>query len=135
MKRHWRLSRPSPRAPRLRAAVAAPRPETKPGVESETESELARSRRRNWAKLISKVSLCDPERCPGGGMPRKIVAAISSPTQDEVIEKILETPETLALRSHAPREPTGPGLEADRFAVPGFSGLFAAPSSVASQPP
>ena len=67
----------------------APAPEPKRLVASEEESEFTRDRRRNWAKLIAKVFLCDPELCPSCGERMKIVAAISSPQQDEVIEKIL----------------------------------------------
>ena len=68
---------------------ATPAPEPKRNVASAEESEFTANRRRNWARLIAKVYLCDPERCPSCGERMKIVAAISSPHQDEVIEKIL----------------------------------------------
>ena len=49
-----------------------------------------RVRKRNWARLIKKVWLEDPSLCPRCGKPLEIIAAISSPAQDEVIEKILK---------------------------------------------
>ena len=68
---------------------AAPGPEPKRLGASEEESELTATRRRNWARLIARTYLVDPELCPSCGERMKIVAAISSPHQDEVIEKIL----------------------------------------------
>ena len=59
-----------------------------PVIEGE-ESEFVRVRRRNWARLMSKVWLEDPSLCPSCGKEMKVLAAISSPAQDEVIEKIL----------------------------------------------
>jgi len=49
-----------------------------------------RVRKRNWARLIKKVWLEDPSLCPRCGKPLQVIAAISSPAQDEVIEKILK---------------------------------------------
>ena len=53
------------------------------------DSEFVRVRRRNWARLIQRVWLEDPTLCPRCGKTMKVVAAISSPAQDGVIEKIL----------------------------------------------
>ena len=58
-------------------------------VMDEEESGFVRLRRRSWARLIEKVWLEDPELCPRCGERMKVLAAISSPEQDEVIEKIL----------------------------------------------
>ena len=66
-----------------------PAPESKQSAASEEESELAATRRRNWARLIAKTFLVNPELCPSCGQPMKIVAAISSSEQDDVIEKVL----------------------------------------------
>jgi hypothetical protein len=55
----------------------------------EGDDEFQRNRCRTWAKLISKVWLEDPELCRGCGKPMAPVAAITSPAQDDVIEKIL----------------------------------------------
>ena len=48
-------------------------------------------RRRSWARLIQKVWLQDPEKCPRCGKPMKVISALSSPAQDDVIEKILKS--------------------------------------------
>ena len=53
------------------------------------ESEFVKVRRRNWARLIKKVWLDDPTLCPRCGKEMKVIAAICSPGQDDVIEKIL----------------------------------------------
>jgi hypothetical protein len=53
------------------------------------ESEFVRARRRNWACLIAKVWLENPTLCPSCRKEMKVLAAISSPAQDDVIERIL----------------------------------------------
>ncbi len=53
------------------------------------ESAFVRVRRRSWARLIQKVWLDDPTLCKRCGKEMKVIAAISSPGQDGVIEKIL----------------------------------------------
>ena len=62
-----------------------------PAVEviDDDESEFVRVRRRNWARFIQRVWLEDPTLCPRCRKRMKVVAAISSPAQDDVIEKIL----------------------------------------------
>ncbi len=53
------------------------------------ESEFVKVRKRNWARLIAKVWKEDPELCPTCGSKMVVLAAISSPGQDDVIERIL----------------------------------------------
>jgi Transposase zinc-binding domain/Putative transposase len=47
-------------------------------------------RRRSWARLIRKTWLVDPSLCGSCGQPMKVLSAISSPEQDDVIERILK---------------------------------------------
>ncbi len=65
------------------------RPEV--SAKDEEESEFVRQRRKTWARLISKIWLRDPELCPRCGEKMKVIAVISSPAQDDVIEKILKS--------------------------------------------
>ena len=58
-------------------------------AEEEEPDEFLRKRRRNWARLIAKVWLEDPSLCRSCGKPLPIVAAITSPGQDDVTERIL----------------------------------------------
>ena len=58
-------------------------------VVEEEESEFVRVRRKNWRRLISKVWLDDPQLCRGCGKPMRVISVISSPEQDDIIEKIL----------------------------------------------
>ena len=91
---------PSPRAP-------APPPQ-------EEDSEFAHSRRRGWAKLIAQVWLEDPSLCASCQQPMKMVSAISSPEQDDVIERILRhlhiwnPPWLRQRRARGPPPSTGP---------------------------
>ncbi len=55
----------------------------------ESEGEFLKVRRRNWARLIHRTWHEDPSLCPSCGNAMKIVSAISSPAQDDVIEKVL----------------------------------------------
>ena len=48
-----------------------------------------RTRKRNWANLVAKVWIDDPSLCTTCGKPMKIIAAVTSPAQDDVIERIL----------------------------------------------
>ena len=57
----------------------------------ENESEFLKVRRRNWARLLARTYLVDPERCPGCGEPMRIIAALVSPHQDEAIERLLRS--------------------------------------------
>jgi hypothetical protein len=73
--------------------LSPPPPDSKPALSlspaDEPEDAFARNRRRNWARLIARTWLEDPETCPRCGTRMEILAAISSPSQDGVIEKIL----------------------------------------------
>jgi hypothetical protein len=70
-----------------------PPSDSKPAVSrhpaDEPEDPFTRKRRRNWARLIARTWLEDPETCPRCGTRMEVLAAISSPAQDGVIEKIL----------------------------------------------
>jgi len=46
-------------------------------------------RRKSWARLISRVYLEDPSLCRSCHKPMRIISALTSPHQDEAIEKIL----------------------------------------------
>ncbi len=54
-----------------------------PVLEGE-ESEFVKVRKRNWRYLIAKVWLEDPALCPRCKKPMRVIAAISSPAQDQV---------------------------------------------------
>ena len=58
-------------------------------VVAEEESEFVKLRRRTWARLISRVYLDDPSLCRSCQKPMQIISALTSPHQDEAIEKIL----------------------------------------------
>ncbi len=57
----------------------------------EEDSQFAKVRRKNWARLISKVWLEDPSLCPSCGKEMKVISALTSPHQDDVIERILKS--------------------------------------------
>ena len=69
----------------------------------EREGEFLKVRRRSWARLIARTWLEDPSLCPTCGKEMKVLAAITSPAQDEVIEKILRSRKEW---------PSGPALRA-----------------------
>ncbi len=64
-------------------------PKNVPLIDGE-ESEFVKVRKRNWAKLIAKIWMENPELCPRCRSPMVVLSAIASPAQDEVIEKILK---------------------------------------------
>src|SRR6266511_3313067 len=66
------LPSPSPTPPDSK------RPRSLP-ARDETEDEFTRKRRRNWARLIARTWLDDPEICPRCGTTMEVLAAISSP--------------------------------------------------------
>ena len=68
------------------------RPDTGPRLQEEgpQDDEFLRTPRRNWAKLIQNVWLADPSLCATFGKPMTIVAAITSPLEDDVIERVLK---------------------------------------------
>ncbi len=59
--------------------------------EQEDESPWQKARRKNWAHFIRKVWMQDPEECPKCSARLKVVAATTSPGQDDVIEAILRS--------------------------------------------
>jgi len=59
--------------------------------QDEQESNFERQRKKTWSRLIQKTWLEDPELCPKCGKKMRVIAAISSPAQDDVIEKILKS--------------------------------------------
>ena len=74
----------------------------------EREGEFLKVRRRSWARLIARTWLEDPSLCPTCGKEIKVLAAITSPAQDDVIEKILRSRGEWAppwLRSRSARGP------------------------------
>jgi hypothetical protein len=75
------------------------------------EGGLARKRRRNWARLIARTWLCDPELCSSSGQRMSVIAAISSPAQDHVIEKILRSRGEWDPPWKRPRKTRGPPPE------------------------
>jgi hypothetical protein len=62
-----------------------------PDQNEDADSEFVRVRKKNWAKLIAKTWLENPELSPKRGKEMKVVAAISSLPQDDVIEEYCET--------------------------------------------
>jgi len=92
--------------------------------EEDEESEFVKVRKRNWARLIAKVWKEDPEICPECGSKLEVLSAISSPAQDDVIEKILrcrgEWP--CGLRAVALRLRDQPSSATTLRAVPALSG-------------
>ena len=116
------LRGPGPAVPALLPAdPQVPTTATSAAVEEE-DDEFQRKRRRNWAKLISKVWLEDPQVCHRCGKPMAIVAAITSPGQDDVIEKVLRhlqiwDPPWQCQRAPKARAPPQP-LEFDDAAPP-----------------
>jgi hypothetical protein len=83
-----------------------PQPPAVPVLKGE-ESGFVKVRRRNWARLIMKVWLEDPEVCPKCGERMKVLAAISSPSQDGVIERILRARGEGNPPGSAPSRPEG----------------------------
>ena len=78
------LPSPSPTPPDSKRPGSLP-------ARDETEDEFTRQRRRNWARLIARTWLDDPEICSRCGARMEVLAAISSPAQDHLIEKILRS--------------------------------------------
>jgi hypothetical protein len=85
------VSLPLPPTPEATARRTPPPGATAPDDQTpdDQESDFTKKRRQSWAKLISKVYFCDPELCAFCGERMKIVAAITSPHQDHVIERVL----------------------------------------------
>jgi hypothetical protein len=82
-----------------------------PPTAKDEDSEFVRLRRKHWAKLIAKTYLEDPSLCPSCGHPMRIIAALTSPHQDAIIERILRSLgrwDPPWLRSRKPRGPPPP---------------------------
>jgi hypothetical protein len=77
-----------PPAERAEAQHRSP-PPANPSSPSDEESDFSKKRRSNWARLIAKVDLANPCLCASCGKEMKIISAITSPAQDDVIEKVL----------------------------------------------
>ena len=60
-------------------------------VTVEEDSEFVRLRRKNWARLIVKIWQVEPELCACCGEKMRVIAAITHPHQDDVIERILKS--------------------------------------------
>jgi hypothetical protein len=60
-------------------------------VPDDGDAEFTQKRGRGWAHFIRKVWIDDPEQCEKCGGRMKIVAALSSPEQDDIIRAILES--------------------------------------------
>ncbi len=81
----------------------------------EEDSNFVKVRRRNWARLIAKVWLSDPEACPECGGHMRVLAAISSPAQDDVIERILRCRNQWQPPWERQRLPRGPPRQLELF--------------------
>ncbi len=87
-----------------------PPPPANPNVPQDEESDFTKKSRRNWAKLIAKVYFNDPCLCRSCGKEMKIIAAIASPGQDDVIEKVLRHMKIWPSAATASRFPPPPGV-------------------------
>jgi hypothetical protein len=86
------LSVPSPLEPGTEAPKVPPHsppPRASSSGGSDEENDFSKKRRRTWGKFIAKVYFDDPELCSCCGERMKIVAAITSPHQDDMIEAVL----------------------------------------------
>jgi hypothetical protein len=78
----------------LRAAPQPAPPEVPPPLAprpQDDDSDASRDRRYRWARLIARTWLEDPSLCSGCQKEMKVLAAITSPAQDDVIERILRS--------------------------------------------
>jgi hypothetical protein len=87
--------------------------------EEEEESEFVKIRKGNWARLMRKVWMDDPELCPRCGSKLEVLSAISSPAQDGVIEKILKSRNEWSPPWERERQPRGPPKQLDLFSDDG----------------
>ena len=81
----------------------------------EEDSDFVKVRKRNWARLIQKVWCEDPEVCPKCGAHMRVLAAISSPAQDDVIERILRCRNQWHPPWERQRFPRGPPRQLELF--------------------
>jgi len=103
-------------------------------VVEEEESQFAKVRRKNWARLIAKVWLEDLSLCASCGQEMRMISALTSPHQDDIIERILKSsgawPSGLTLRARLRDQPSEP----TSFAASRLFRAFAA-RQLASHPP
>jgi hypothetical protein len=76
-----------PPAPRTAGPRVPPPPPSPPLAQDGQDSEFLRGRRRSWARLIARTWHEDPSLCNSCRRPMEIIAALSSPQQDDVIER------------------------------------------------
>ena len=81
----------------------------------EEDSHFVKVRKRNWARLIKKVWLSDPELCPKCGSKLVVIAAISHPAQDDVIEAMLRHRGEWSPPWLKQRQPRGPPKQLTLF--------------------
>ena len=81
----------------------------------EEDTHFVKVRKRNWARLIKKVWLEDPELCPKCSSKLVVVAAISQPAQDDVIEAILRHRGEWSPPWLRERQPRGPPKQLTLF--------------------
>ncbi len=83
--------------------------------QEEEESEFVKVRKRNWARLIRKVWIEDPELCQKCGSRLEVLSALSSPAQDDVIEKILRCRREWSPPWERARQPRGAAKQLEFF--------------------
>ena len=83
--------------------------------EEDEESEFVKVRKRNWARLIARVWKGDPEIFPECGSKLEVFSAISSPAQDDVIERILRCRGEWHPPWECERPPRGPPKQLEMF--------------------
>ena len=132
----------------LPSSTTAPSPQTEtlrpghPERDDQSDAPFAQERRRNWARLIARTYLCDPELCLSCGHRMKVAQAISSPAQDDIIEKILRhinkwnPPWQAQRRARGPPRPTQSSApEARRPELPESSDPLPTDEHYAVDPP
>ena len=77
----------------------------------DSSAELARERRRSWARLIKKAYEADPLVCPRCSGPLKIISLIGD---GPVIEKILRHLKLWDRPERPPPSPAGPSIHYDK---------------------
>ncbi len=86
-------------------------------VLEEEESDFLKLRKRSWARLIAKVYLENPALCTSCSQQMKVISALTSPHQDEVIEKILRARGEWDPPWSRERRARGPPAEPESFST------------------
>ncbi len=107
------------------------KPEAPEGVVvvEEEESEFVKLRLRNWARLIAKVYLENPALCGSCGKEMKIISALTSPHQDDVIERILRARDEWDPPWRRERRARGPPKQREIFTAEDYEFSQVAPES------